>query len=536
MQQLRFLVFILCVMIPQLGFTQTQTVGLFVNTEEAYNGYTLFSNNRTTYLIDNCGFVINTWESNTLPGASVYLLENGNLLRTGRIGSPFSGGGGGGLFELYSWDGDILWSYTIADENNLSHHDIEPLPNGNFLAMVWTKISAEEVEANGRNSDEGVWIEKVIEIEMVGSSEANIVWEWSMLDHLVQDFDASKLNFGVIADHPERMNFNFGITSGQDWAHCNGIDYNPELDQIAISSRNFSEIWIIDKSTTTEEAQGSTGGNSGMGGDILYRYGNPQVYARGNQGDKIFAGQHNVEWVKGGLPGELSVFNNNWQPNRSRVERWIAPIENYNYFLEEGQAFGPDNPIWEYTDPQFFSGRISSVQILPNKNALICEGTSGHFFEVNVDGKIVWDYLNPVDIIEGPVEQGITPSLNDVFKIIRYPADYPAFIGKDLTPGNPIELLPLDSNCQIFDNMTATDNVDEQLLTVLNNPVEENLRIFSDYGGLHLELFNQTGVLIQQAQLSQGINTVACSHLIPGIYILHVRDEKKMYTQKIIKL
>ena len=85
---LRILSFFVC-----LSFTPFisvgQTVGLFQNSPEAYNGYTLFSNNEITYLVDNCGDLVHTWESEYLPGFSLYLLENGNLLRTARIPGDF---------------------------------------------------------------------------------------------------------------------------------------------------------------------------------------------------------------------------------------------------------------------------------------------------------------------------------------------------------------------------------------------------------------------------------------------------------------
>src|SRR5207248_2769403 len=36
-----------------------------------------------------------------------------------------------------------------------------------------------------------------------------IVWEWHAWDHLIQEFDPQKANYGVVADHPERVDINF---------------------------------------------------------------------------------------------------------------------------------------------------------------------------------------------------------------------------------------------------------------------------------------------------------------------------------------
>jgi hypothetical protein len=90
----------------------------------------------------------------------------------------------------------------------------------------------------------------------------------------------------------------------------NSIDYHPQLDQIAVSVPFVGEIWILDHSPTTEEARGSSGGRSGRGGELLYRWGNPKVYGRGVEADKQLFGQHNVLWIPDGWKnaGHLTVF------------------------------------------------------------------------------------------------------------------------------------------------------------------------------------------------------------------------------------
>ena len=55
-----------------------------------------------------------------------------------------------------------------------------------------------------------MWSEAIFEIEMVGSDEINIVWEWHLWDHVIQDIDPDLPNYGVISEHPELMDINWG--------------------------------------------------------------------------------------------------------------------------------------------------------------------------------------------------------------------------------------------------------------------------------------------------------------------------------------
>ena len=122
-----------------LGQTTNQTLGIFTNSAESFNGYTLFApvTNETTYLIDNCGAEINSWESTYKAGMMAYLLEDGGILRAGKIETEiFLSGGRGGVIEKFSWSGELLWTFTLANDSLHLHHDIESLPNGNVLAIA----------------------------------------------------------------------------------------------------------------------------------------------------------------------------------------------------------------------------------------------------------------------------------------------------------------------------------------------------------------------------------------------------------------
>ena len=47
----------------------------------------------------------------------------------------------------------------------------------------------------------------IIEVEPIGNDSMKILWEWNLWDHLVQDFDSTKNNFGVIENHPETIKY-----------------------------------------------------------------------------------------------------------------------------------------------------------------------------------------------------------------------------------------------------------------------------------------------------------------------------------------
>ena len=104
------------------AFGQTRTLGLFINdTVNAFKGYTLFApkHNTMTYLIDNEGRKCHEWSASTYnPGQSVYLLENGDLLRTCQVmGSLGSGGGEGGRIEEYDWEDNLVWQFDFSTDN-----------------------------------------------------------------------------------------------------------------------------------------------------------------------------------------------------------------------------------------------------------------------------------------------------------------------------------------------------------------------------------------------------------------------------------
>ncbi len=436
---------------------QTNTVGLIsYDSARSYFGYTLFSPiaSTNTYLIDNRGYLIHSWSSHYRPAQSVMLLPDGTLLRPALVdtANPFVAGGSGGRIERYDWNGNLIWYFNYYSADYCTHHDIEYLPNGNILIIAWEKISRDKVIAAGRNPDglgSDIWSDKIIEVKPTGTSGGTIVWEWHAWDHLIQDFDSTKANFGNVAAHPELIDVNFGST-GEDWLHVNSVRYNAERNEILLSAHNFSEIWVIDHFTTMEQAAGHSGGNRGKGGDLLYRWGNPQAYRHGTNADKQLFSQHDARWIDPGLQGEgdIMVFNNDEGTpgsNFSSVDEITPPIDsNGNYYTDKSGKYGPEFLSWTFKaqpPTSFYAKNISGADRLPNGNTLICEGTAGKFLEVDNSYNIVWEYVNPVTR-NGILSQGGQPIFNLVFKIYRYSSQYSGLAGKDLSEKGLIETYP----------------------------------------------------------------------------------------------
>jgi hypothetical protein len=483
--------------------------GLILNSDEATQGYVMFqpASSTKTFLINSDGQVVHQWvgEFNTM---NSYLLENGNLIQLERDPDfpTFAAGGQAGRIREYDWDGKLVWDFEYANETELIHHDIEIMPNGNILAISYDAKTREEAIAAGMHPDRvpksGIWPDKIIEIKPNGSKGGEVVWEWRMWDHLVQDIDSTKSNYANVADSPRKINLNVHdeplkpvpqeqldhmkkngfVTSnatvdnrGSDITHCNAIAYNADLDQIVVSAPEYSEIFIIDHSTTTKEAKGSSGGVSGHGGDLLYRWGNPKNYDIGTEEDRKLYFQHDIKWIPKGHPGEgnLIVFNNDIpNPNNNLPSMWAvlsdpnnqdpqisindfgnhsAVIEispemgpNGSYILTDKEAFGPSTPVWTYTAPDkhgFYSAFISGAQRLKNGNTLVTSGAKGRFFEVTPDSKIVWEYWNPyVDdykLPDGSPAQPTGPFLFGQFRSTHFTPDFLAFSGKELKPITP---------------------------------------------------------------------------------------------------
>ena len=523
-------------------FCQPRTVGLTAYDNSHRRGYHLLSpmvtGAKKSYLIDDCGRIVNTWTGSGMPGTACILGKDGSLIRTKNIVNNFMGLGNGGAIEKYSWAGNLTWSFTLSDSNQNLHHDIFEMPSGNILALVWERHSAEEASQLGRTFPLGrtdILSERIIEIQTIGKDSFDIVWEWRLWDHMIQNTSSSIPSFGQPSEHPEKLDINFYESAdlGRDWWHLNGISYNEELDQIIITSRSLGEFYIIDHSTNMLEAASGKGGRWGKGGDFLYRWGNPAAYGRGNNSDQRLFVPHHAHWIPAGYPhgGKILVFNNGDgrpQGNYSTVEMLTPPMDvKKNYFINTGEPYGPAISVIKYEAPNstdFFAPVVSGSYMLKNGHLYTTYGTKGKVFETDSTGKVVWQYVSPVSTT-GIKNQGSVPGTNTVFRFEFYEPDFPGFAGKNLSPGPELELNP---NPEKLCDLAVVADFKPIKKHIYPNPAENIVHIDGPAG--EVRVFDLAG----RVKLTGKTEKLIVDSLEPGVYFVETVSGEDKQREKLV--
>jgi hypothetical protein len=332
---------------------------------------------KNAYVVDKTGTRIKSFMFPLNLGNDFELLPDGTTMGIFKPeGSlPFSFGGYGGILRHYDVTGNLIWEYGLHTNEELLHHDFEVLPNGNVLVLVWERIPTVEAKAAGVVLDVDVFPEKIIEIDPTTNS---IVWEWRSWEHLVQDQLPDADNFGVVNSSYTKIDINYVDKANGDIMHANALAYDAQRDLIYMSVNFFSEVWVINHSTTTEAAQGTAG-------DLVYRFGNPEAYQ--GEGQRLFDNNHHPNFISHPLSlGNMLIYSNGTTANKSIVYELSLPTP----FLAANGFVAPE-VVWSFSHPDLYFSLISGAVRLPNGNTLICEGDYG-YWEVTPDKEVVWKY------------------------------------------------------------------------------------------------------------------------------------------------
>lgn len=355
-------------------------------TQDVYPGWAFYSSGRDCYLYDVDKNLVHTWTSQYSVAGAARLLRDSSALYSGRNPDGWSGGAmTGGQLQIIKWNGELAWDFQYATSQYCIHHNLEFLYKSNDPEALPNVLVACYEKETGTNK----LPDKITEIKPTGQTTGEVVWQWYAWEHKTSDPD----------DNPERLDEDAGGSGGMmsDWNHVNSVSYNYDLDQIVIGAKAFGEFLIIDHSTTTEEASGSSGGTYGKGGDLLYRWGHASNY--GISGSDYLdasmnSGFHAACWIPKTFPGTVEpvpgggnvlIFHNY---AKDAVEVELPGDGDGIYPRNSGEAFGPDEPVWTY-DMGSAGSHEGSVQRLPNGNTFICDAR-GSIYEVTSSGQKIW--------------------------------------------------------------------------------------------------------------------------------------------------
>ena len=260
-----------------------------------------------------------------------------------------------------------------------------------------------------------------------------------------------------------------------------------------------------------------------MGGDILYRWGNPSNY--GMSGTQVIVNAvHDARWITDdGRPngGFLQVFNNSGVSNSvSAIDGIDTPWDaaTNTYLRTPGQAFEPFSYTTRYECAYSASGQSASDRMSNGNiyvNASGGQGGAGVMYEVDQSGNIVW----------GPYNAS-SP------KGFRYECDYPGI--------KALESYMNTSNTSCFD-ANAVESVNKEGLSVYPNPTNSDITIefeSSINSDIKIGVYNTLG----QEVFSQQINSfsgqfkqeIDLKDFSEGIYIVNVISENgKLFTKRI---
>ena len=502
--------------------------GIKLNTEEAFDGYILFENDNHTYLMDNCGNILNQWFNINQTDNHTKLLDNGNMVYIYN----------NGVYEV-DWNGATQNFVTHTDEDLLLEYEVELTTEGNYICVARRDYSPQQFEALGYDIPETfpTRVDVVVELDR---NTGEIVWEWNITDHVIQERNPSANNYGALNENPGRINLD--AISTFDWRTTesfmiNSMDYNPTLDQVIISVRKLCEVMIIDHSTTTEEAKGNSGGVYGKGGDVLFRWGNPRNYGMGTEADQKLFYQHNPHWLTSGpYAGHIMIYNNglnrpetNLDNRYSEVPIIAPPIDEAGNYIMDNGVFGPETPVVNYqgNNPAgiFYSGYTSGAEYLPNGNIYITEGRNGRLLELSPTGELVWEYF--------------VYDHDYIFRSEKYSKYHPAFEGRSLEQMGTLEDPPSEYACSLY--VGVDDQAEKSLdIKIAHHPSNHpEVIVFNPSSkNLHCTVFDLFGRELIQLDGRHNQLYIDLGSLHPNTYVLNIQDKEQQLSKsfKLIKI
>lgn len=212
------------------------------------------------------------------------------------------------------------------------HHDLEHLPNGNFVVLSFAFADV-EYEGEGTLHVAGDMLYEF-------TPEGEVVWTWSAFDHL----DPQRRRDGFYV--PQKINDPATGEDGYDWTHSNCVVYRAEDDTLMLSMRHQDWVLVIDHKT----------------GEILWRLGDEGDFTLVGD-ERWFFHQHSPEWQ---ADGGLMLYDNGVGNPALPSDQVHSRAVRYELDLDAMTA----TKVWADDDPQFVSALAGDVDRMSNGHVL----------------------------------------------------------------------------------------------------------------------------------------------------------------------
>jgi hypothetical protein len=301
------------------------------------------------------------WYQATSTGAGAFNVDNpapGTISLLPYPACNYTFGDVGGEYELYDLV-DATTTYVEPSSVPLDVHELQPLPNGDYLVIAAPILTGVDLEGLDSFSDNANMIDCVIqEVDPTGAS----VWQWTASEHLdpVQD------STGPMVDVVD------GVLVA-DVFHCNSVGVDANGD-VLVSARNMDSVFLVSRTTSAILWK--------MGGATYTTDGAPYLTVTGDP-LTTFHTQHDARVLSN---GDISMFDD--QTTTPGPARAVV----YSLDLTAGTA----TLVWEYDGSVSVAG-MGSFRITEDGSRVIGWGYSGPdgraFTEVDATGNDLLDFV-----------------------------------------------------------------------------------------------------------------------------------------------
>ncbi len=282
------------------------------------------------------------------PGTNIHgavVMENGDLIFNFESK---------GLIRI-DRDGEVIWRLPY-----LTHHSIHQHDDGN-LWVSGTKYQTEKV-SRLPNLIPPFYEETILEI----TPEGKILREWYIADILRKNGYTGLLYLGSLNNENTAIKGDDRLLGKTDILHLNDVEpFSAKLQpgffqpgDVMVSLRNINTVFVFN--VESERIKFISIGE--------------------------FVRQHDPDFIDGDT---FSVFDNNNTAGEAKRQSRIVIVsakDNTSKVFFEGSK-----------NNTFFTRVMGKHQWQPNGNLLITESMSGRGFEIDRQGKVVWEYINYVD-------------------------------------------------------------------------------------------------------------------------------------------